>query len=215
MAAMRYSDWVRARDAGAQANEAPQPFDNRPTRYRYLSHQGSYAAVIPVVNPAPPYGAGCYDYQIWPGAAAYSQPCAYYPLWQYHPSYYQAQPTTAATVPAQTAAPTSPTYYYPHPSGSYHYQYPSHTYYGATQPWIGRTAAEIQHDDLVTAHKEGAYEAKELQPKDAKPSDVFWVKDTNGDWHLRNYYTIENVLRPGRWQVAANGGYLVFIRSAD
>ena len=75
--------------------------------------------------------------------------------------------------------------------------------------FYGRTREEVEEDNRLTAAREGVYRAASIQPHDPKPDQQFWVKEVNGEWALRNYYTIENGLRPGKWMMDAVRGALV------
>jgi hypothetical protein len=74
-------------------------------------------------------------------------------------------------------------------------------------------ADEVRTDNEIIASREGAYDAHEIAPHDPKPDQMFWCRELDGSWTLRTAFTIENDLRPGRWQVDAQRGFLVFIRA--
>ncbi|KAF2746078.1 hypothetical protein M011DRAFT_468936 [Sporormia fimetaria CBS 119925] len=74
------------------------------------------------------------------------------------------------------------------------------------------TAEDIQLENRRVATERGAYEPRKIKPADAKPEDVFWCRERDGEWHCRPYYQIENECQPGRWQMDAEHGFLVFHR---
>jgi hypothetical protein len=74
------------------------------------------------------------------------------------------------------------------------------------------TREEIELENRRVATARGAYAPRRIKPADAEPDDPFWCRETNGEWHLRNFYVIENECQPGRWQMDAEHGFLVFHR---
>lgn len=81
-----------------------------------------------------------------------------------------------------------------------------------TIPATAPIAEDIQLENRRIATERGAYKPRRIKPADAHPDDMFWVREKDGQWHLRKYYEIENDLHPGRWQMDAEIGFLVFHR---
>lgn len=71
--------------------------------------------------------------------------------------------------------------------------------------WHGRSAAQVSADERKAAHDHGGYNAREPAPRNAAPDEAFLVLEPNGDQTWRTYATIENSLRPGRWDQAPSG----------
>jgi hypothetical protein len=76
----------------------------------------------------------------------------------------------------------------------------------------GPTREDIQMENRRVATERGAYDPRRIKPADARSDDPFWCRERNGEWHLRTYYQIENECHPGRWQMDAEIGFLVFHR---
>jgi hypothetical protein len=76
----------------------------------------------------------------------------------------------------------------------------------------GPTREDIQMENRRVATERGAYDPRRIKPADARSDDPFWCRERNGEWHLRTYYQIENECHPGRWQMDAEVGFLVFHR---
>jgi hypothetical protein len=74
------------------------------------------------------------------------------------------------------------------------------------------TREELNHEARRIATESGAYRPRRIKPADADPNDQFWCRERDGEWHLRKYYQIENECHPGRWQMDAEVGFLVFHR---
>lgn len=87
--------------------------------------------------------------------------------------------------------------------------------YGYNHLWYGRSGAEIDNDNRIIAARDGVHEPLELTPREPKDDQMFWVREVDGTWTLRTWFTIENDLRPGRWQVDAQRGNLVYIRRSE
>lgn len=68
------------------------------------------------------------------------------------------------------------------------------------------------YDSRRYAAGRGAYSARRIKPADALPDDPFWCRERDGQWHLRTYYSIDRECRPGRWQMDAEKGFLVYHR---
>lgn len=133
---------------------------------------------------------------------------------------YPAQ-TSTTTYVATAAAQPQPQ---PAPASTVQYAYvqaaatPSklpevyHTVNYATRLATAPTREDIQIENRRVATERGAYRPRKIKPADAKPDDVFWVRERNGDWHCRPYYQIEEQCQPGIWQMDAEHGFLVFHR---
>jgi hypothetical protein len=74
------------------------------------------------------------------------------------------------------------------------------------------TAEDIALENRRVATAHGAYKPRKIKPADAEPNDLFWCRERSGEWHLRRYYDIEQNCEPGRWQMDAEIGFLVFHR---
>ena len=110
---------------------------------------------------------------------------------------------------------------YPGYSGRYEHQYP---YGGAPYQGgdfhpatignltVGRTRGEVQAMDRSLAARSGAYDAHPIKPANAKPGDMFWCRETDGQWHLRPFYNIDSDCKPGSWKMDAHKGTLVYHR---
>lgn len=55
----------------------------------------------------------------------------------------------------------------------------------STNPWIGRTKAEVDEDNAKIAKEMGAYEKRKVAPADAKDDQPFWVVENDGSHTLR------------------------------
>jgi hypothetical protein len=74
------------------------------------------------------------------------------------------------------------------------------------------TTEDIALENRRVATANGAYKPRKIKPADAEPNDLFWCREKDGQWHLRRYYDIEDNCQPGRWQMDAEIGFLVFHR---
>lgn len=55
----------------------------------------------------------------------------------------------------------------------------------STNPWIGRTKAQVGEDYVKIAKQLGAYEKRKVAPTDAKDDQPFWVVENDGSHTLR------------------------------
>lgn len=55
----------------------------------------------------------------------------------------------------------------------------------STNPWVGRTKAQVDEDNAKIAKELGAYEKRKVVPADAKPDQPFWVVENDGSHTLR------------------------------
>jgi hypothetical protein len=169
------------------------------------------------------YGASDYYYPTATYTPAYSGYYNYslygslYPLANfYHPyqrSYYNTVPSygyaaQAYIYPPGPSATTTTTTTYQVTNGHAGAQG-----YVQTAPCNHEPAREdIQAQSRRIATERGAYDPRRIKPADARSDDPFWCRERNGEWHLRSYYQIENECHPGRWQMDAEVGFLVFHR---
>jgi hypothetical protein len=183
---------------GVRPYQTPYPYYNGVTNY--YSTPSYYPSTY----------SGYYNY------AAYG---SLYPLANfYHPyqrSYYNTAPsygyTTQAYVypPGPSATTTTTTY---HVTNSHVGRGPGVTTAPAPACTHGATREDIQMENRRVATERGAYDPRRIKPADARSDDPFWCRERNGEWHLRTYYQIENECHPGRWQMDAEIGFLVFHR---
>ncbi|KAJ9659471.1 hypothetical protein H2201_007362 [Coniosporium apollinis] len=204
-----YADWVRQRNA--RQHQAPQPFDNKLHTYTYLPNANVGAVPFEAAAPAPQAYTACYSENIWPQAYQYlNYPQAWaYP--QYNQGYHFAP---QANLQPQAVA-GGPIYYLP--QGAVAQAAPAaqnRGAYGYHHLWYGRTKAEVDADNLRMARDEGVNNPNDLAPHNPRDDQQFWVQELDGQFSLRTYYTIENDLRPGRWQINPQHGNLFFVRSA-
>ncbi|KAF2871156.1 hypothetical protein BDV95DRAFT_668523 [Massariosphaeria phaeospora] len=88
----------------------------------------------------------------------------------------------------------------------------NHSYVSSRQGTMLSSREEHQLENRRVATERGAYNPRRIKPADARADDPFWCRERNGEWHLRSFYQIENECYPGRWQMDAEQGYLVFHR---
>lgn len=74
------------------------------------------------------------------------------------------------------------------------------------------TREVVEYENRRVATERGAYRPRKIKPADARPDDLFWCRELDGKWCLREYYVIENDCQPGLWQMDAELGFLVFHR---
>ncbi|KAK8056599.1 hypothetical protein PG993_001826 [Apiospora rasikravindrae] len=68
---------------------------------------------------------------------------------------------------------------------------------------VGKTVAETQAEQLQSAHDQGALEPQDFKPADDDPSRMYFCRELDGNWILRNRYTLDNI--PIRWYVTTSG----------
>ncbi|KAK8089400.1 hypothetical protein PG997_004361 [Apiospora hydei] len=68
---------------------------------------------------------------------------------------------------------------------------------------VGKTVAETQAETLQSGHDQGALEPQDFKPADDDPSRMYFCRELDGNWILRNRYTLDNI--PIRWYVTTNG----------
>ncbi|KAF2652608.1 hypothetical protein K491DRAFT_760230 [Lophiostoma macrostomum CBS 122681] len=153
-----------------------------------------------------------------------------------HPSYSYVLPSSTAvvtTAAAQTQSQNTPPIQYTYVTAAATPTTLPTAYYTSTRDTTtatpirtdtaARTATGILHGRPATreelnrearriATESGAYRPRRIKPADAHPDDQFWCRERDGEWHLRKYYVIENECQPGRWQMDAEVGFLVFHR---
>lgn len=120
----------------------------------------------------------------------------------YHQPYYSAAPAQYPYYRPATVAPVAAQHHH-------HYTYvtPSRTPKVLPSYYNSR-----DYDSRRYAADRGAYSARRIKPADALPDDPFWCRERDGQWHLRTFYSIERECYPGRWQMDAEKGFLVYHR---
>ncbi len=78
--------------------------------------------------------------------------------------------------------------------------------------WRGATKAEVQRQDIAIAQASGSNQPVNLVPHQATNSQMWWCRELDGSYTLRNTNTIQEALQPGYWAYAPRGGYPYFIR---
>ncbi|XXH04702.1 hypothetical protein Hte_011124 [Hypoxylon texense] len=78
---------------------------------------------------------------------------------------------------------------------------------------IGKTGTEIQIDQYHTAMNSKALEGQDIAPADPDPSRMYYCREHDGEWTLRNRYGIDS-LGDCRWYVMP-GGIFYAVRMAD
>lgn len=78
---------------------------------------------------------------------------------------------------------------------------------------IGKTGMELQIEQYHTAVNSKALEGQDIAPGDPDPSRMYYCRELDGEWTLRNRYGIDN-LGDCRWYVMP-GGIFYAIRLAD
>ncbi|KAK7908353.1 hypothetical protein PG985_015656 [Apiospora marii] len=68
---------------------------------------------------------------------------------------------------------------------------------------VGKTVGETQAEQLQSAHDQGALEPQDFKPADDDPSRMYFCRELDGNWILRNRYTLDNI--PIRWYVTTSG----------
>ncbi|KAI1098974.1 hypothetical protein F4804DRAFT_337671 [Jackrogersella minutella] len=78
---------------------------------------------------------------------------------------------------------------------------------------IGRTTTEVQIEQYHTALNNKALEGQDIAPADPDPSRMYYCRELDGEWTLRNRYGIDN-MGDCRWYVMP-GGIFYAVRLAD
>ncbi|KAI0115085.1 hypothetical protein F4814DRAFT_305873 [Daldinia grandis] len=78
---------------------------------------------------------------------------------------------------------------------------------------IGKTATEVQMEQYHTALNTGALEGQDIAPADPDPSRMYYCRELDGAWTLRNRFCIDN-MGDCRWYVKP-GGIFYAVRLAD
>lgn len=78
---------------------------------------------------------------------------------------------------------------------------------------VGRTAGEEQLRQAAFGQNNKMYEAQEFKPADEDPSRLYHCREVDGNWTLRNRYTIDN-MGDCRWYMA-DGGWFYAVRLAN
>ncbi|KAI2613097.1 uncharacterized protein GGS25DRAFT_518778 [Hypoxylon fragiforme] len=78
---------------------------------------------------------------------------------------------------------------------------------------IGKTGTEVQMEQYYTALNNGALEGQDIAPADPDPSRMYYVRELDGEWTLRNRFGIDN-LDGCRWYVMP-GGVFYAVRTPE
>ncbi|KAI0383069.1 hypothetical protein F5Y04DRAFT_251758 [Hypomontagnella monticulosa] len=78
---------------------------------------------------------------------------------------------------------------------------------------VGKTGMEVQIEQYHTALNTKALEGQDIAPADPDPSRMYYCRELDGEWTLRNRYGIDN-LGDCRWYVMP-GGVFYAVRLAD
>ncbi|KAI1460732.1 hypothetical protein F4805DRAFT_416888 [Annulohypoxylon moriforme] len=78
---------------------------------------------------------------------------------------------------------------------------------------IGKTGMEVQLEQYHTALNNKALEGQDIAPADPDPSRMYYCRELDGEWTLRNRYGIDN-MGDCRWYVLP-GGIFYAVRLAD
>ncbi|KAI1085716.1 hypothetical protein F5B20DRAFT_587667 [Whalleya microplaca] len=78
---------------------------------------------------------------------------------------------------------------------------------------IGRTGTEVQLEQYHQARNNGALEPQDIAPADTDPSRMYYCRELDGEWTLRNRFGIDH-LGDCRWYVMP-GGVFYAVRLAD
>jgi len=68
---------------------------------------------------------------------------------------------------------------------------------------VGRTGSEHHAETMQAGHEQGAMEPQDFKPADDNPSRMYFCRELDGTWILRNRYTLDNI--PIRWYVTEVG----------
>ncbi|KAI0902258.1 hypothetical protein F4806DRAFT_490730 [Annulohypoxylon nitens] len=78
---------------------------------------------------------------------------------------------------------------------------------------IGKTGMEVQLEQYHTALNNKALEGQDIAPADPDPSRMYYCRELDGEWTLRNRFGIDN-MGDCRWYVLP-GGVFYAVRLAD
>ncbi|KAI1393471.1 uncharacterized protein F4822DRAFT_14152 [Hypoxylon trugodes] len=79
---------------------------------------------------------------------------------------------------------------------------------------IGKTGLEKQMEQYHTALNTGALEGQDIAPADPDPSRMYYCRELDGEWTLRNRFSIDN-MGDWRWYVVPENGIFYAVRIAD
>ena len=79
-------------------------------------------------------------------------------------------------------------------------------------PWVGRTRAQVEEDNLKIAERENVYKYNAMKPVGAAPDQLFWVLEIDGATTLRDFRTIDQDLGPGKWERDPRYNNAYFVR---
>lgn len=110
------------------------------------------------------------------------------PVWMPQPTFPGPQPSLERGGPGWP----EPRPMYPH---QHHPQWsaPMHQHPAVGPPFgMGLTANEVRARNLVIAENNKVNEAQSIAPADPNPERMYWVREFDGTWTLRNRLTIES-----------------------
>ncbi|KAK5683099.1 hypothetical protein LTS10_004630 [Elasticomyces elasticus] len=84
---------------------------------------------------------------------------------------------------------------------NYHVYQPSQQPVAVPQqgnPWIGRTKAQVDEDNMKLAKTEGAYDKRKVVPVGVKEDQMMWCVETDGSHTLRTFISIKEL--KGEWK---------------
>ncbi|WPH03916.1 Hypothetical protein R9X50_00679900 [Acrodontium crateriforme] len=80
-------------------------------------------------------------------------------------------------------------------------------------PWLGRTKAQVEADNMEIAAREGANDRRSAQPVGINDDQMLWVAELDGSHTLRMFGSIKEL--KGEWMVDPRFGSWYFVRAAE
>lgn len=68
---------------------------------------------------------------------------------------------------------------------------------------IGKTQSELTAEQWHLGSEQGALQPQDFKPADDDPARMYFCRELDGEWILRNRYTLDNL--PVRWYMWQNG----------